>query len=607
MRSVRFGIFEVDLWAGELRRKGVKVKLQEQPFQVLATLLERPGDIITRDELQKKLWPADTFVDFDHSINAAIRRLRDALGDSAENPIFVETVARRGYRFIAPVEHQLPSISVRSAGDRSRLESSFQSRLWQCLSHKRNAALGAATISLLALLLYYAQSSRGKLEQPVSTPALTNIGEKYTPSLSPDGQRLAFTWNGGSGPHFSLYVKILGTEELLRLTKETSIDFDPVWSPDGRYIAFCRISKGETGIYVIPAMGGAERRLRSTLWEEQEFYEILWYAGRLAWSPDGNYLAFSDRPSRDEHALSIFLMSLESLEARRLTSPLPSRGALAPESSNEHPTLAFVSLRSRGDFNPEFSPDGKILAFARVSRGVQSIYTMPISGGTEQRLISGHTFNWGLAWTAEGRSIVFGSAGWLGTDASLWKISIRGGQPERLQFGEEGVEPSIRGGRLVYVRQRVNLNIWVRGLDSLYMAGPPHRLIASTRMESGPQFSPDGSRIAFESTRSGAYEIWMCQSDGTSLVQLTHFNSLSGTPRWSPDGQHIAFDSRAAGNADIYVVGSEGALHGDLRVSRREMSCLAGREMGAGYISHRIAPEVGRYGKCHPLADRQCK
>src|ERR1017187_7913925 len=101
--TCRFGVFELDLRAGELRRQGMKVKLQEQPFQVLAQLLEKPGEIVTREEMRKRLWPADTFVDFDHSLNAAIRRLRDALGDSAENPTFVETVARRGYRFLAPV------------------------------------------------------------------------------------------------------------------------------------------------------------------------------------------------------------------------------------------------------------------------------------------------------------------------------------------------------------------------------------------------------------------------------------------------------------------------------------------------------------------------
>src|SRR5262245_28984991 len=107
---IQFGIFEVDLRAGELRRNGSKIKLQEQPFQILTMLLVNPGEVVSREELQKKLWPADVFVDFDHSLNAAIRRLRDALGDSAENPRFVETVARKGYRFVAPVNGGAKSV-----------------------------------------------------------------------------------------------------------------------------------------------------------------------------------------------------------------------------------------------------------------------------------------------------------------------------------------------------------------------------------------------------------------------------------------------------------------------------------------------------------------
>ena len=103
-RIVRFSTFEVDLQTGELRQRGQKIRLQEQPFQVLAALLERPGGVVSREELRSKLWPADTFVDFDHSLNAAIKRLRDTLGESAEKPIFIETLARRGYRFIAPIE-----------------------------------------------------------------------------------------------------------------------------------------------------------------------------------------------------------------------------------------------------------------------------------------------------------------------------------------------------------------------------------------------------------------------------------------------------------------------------------------------------------------------
>src|ERR1700741_1075152 len=118
-RVLRFGIFEVDVRAGELRKDGVKLKLQEQPFQVLCMLVEHSGEVVTREELRNRLWPADTFVDFDHGLNAAVKRLRDALGDSAENPRFVETVARRGYRFIGVPGTPIP-IATPSAAPRPR-------------------------------------------------------------------------------------------------------------------------------------------------------------------------------------------------------------------------------------------------------------------------------------------------------------------------------------------------------------------------------------------------------------------------------------------------------------------------------------------------------
>ena len=111
-RLYRFGIYEADARSGELRKNGVKLKLQEQPFQVLAMLLERPGEVVAREELRQRLWPADTFVDFDHSLNTAINKLRDALGDTAANPRFIETLARRGYRFIAPVQAVVESVEL---------------------------------------------------------------------------------------------------------------------------------------------------------------------------------------------------------------------------------------------------------------------------------------------------------------------------------------------------------------------------------------------------------------------------------------------------------------------------------------------------------------
>ena len=540
-RVIRFSTFEIDFHTGELRQRGQKIKLQEQPFQILAALLERPGELVTREELRSKLWPADTFVDFDHGLNAAIKRLRDALGESAERPIFVETVARRGYRFIAPVNGSPAPSEIGIVAAPAGNKSPAGPKPWWKLSARKSVVLAGLTACVLALsYLYDSYSLRSKTSQPTLTPAVTNIGEKYTPSLSPDGQHLAFAWNGGAGPHFSVYVKLVGTEESLRLTKETSIDFNPVWSPDGRYIAFCRILKGASGIYVIPASGGAERRVRTTLWEDQEFYEIFWVAGRLSWSPDGKLLAYSDRASRDEGA-SIFLLSLDSLEVRRLTSP----------------------MRPSSDFNPEFSPDSQTLAFVRVSQ-VSAVYTIPVSGGKEQVLISNNRSKRGLAWTPDGRDLVFANAD------GLWKISVREGAPQRLQFGQDGVEPSIRGNRLVYVQRTSNFNIWRRNLKSSVSAGAPDKLITSTRMQSGPQFSPDGSKIAFESNRSGDYEVWVCQHDGSGLMQLTHFSpSQAGTPRWSPDGQQIAFDARPDKGVDIYVIDSQG---GPLRKLTKETS-----------------------------------
>src|SRR3954464_16075189 len=187
----RFGVFELDLRAGELRRSGLKVKLQEQPFQVLAELLERPGQVVTREELRNRLWPADTYVDFDHSLNAAIRRLRDALGDSAENPTFVETVARRGYRFLAPVS------LGRSNGNGSvetpaavtvAIPASAHSRRWWIL-----AGLAALLFAVFGVGLGFLL-----LRPPAAPPRITRLtanplGDPVrAAAVSEDGRYLAF-------------------------------------------------------------------------------------------------------------------------------------------------------------------------------------------------------------------------------------------------------------------------------------------------------------------------------------------------------------------------------------------------------------------------------
>jgi Tol biopolymer transport system component/DNA-binding winged helix-turn-helix (wHTH) protein len=526
-----FGPFRLEPSERKLQRGNEIVALTPKAFDTLLLLVRNSGHLMEKDELLRMLWP-DSFVE-EGSLSNSIFMLRKALG---EDPAFIETVPRRGYRFVGAVR-QLPS-AARTPPEKPSQASSpglaslpakarwpWRSRARQGLVSIRNVLAAGLVVCAIAMsFLFYRQSIRPKAVQRI-TPIVTTVGAKWTPALSPDGQHLAFVWNGGSGSIFNLYVQLVGTEKSIRLTNEPSHDFNPEWSPDGRYIAFCRVLKGATGIYIIPALGGAERRVRNTLWDE-ESNESIWAPGHLSWSPNGKLVAFSDRASRSE-VPSIFLLALDSLDVRRLTSP----------------------QRSKGDFNPEFSPDGQTLAFTRVSQGSQSIYVIPVSGGQERRLTSDNKWKMGIAWTPDSRDLIFANVD------GFWKISGSGGEAEQLQFGQDGTQPSIRGNRLVYVKRTVNTNIWRRSLSSLVSAGPPDRVISSTRLESGPQFSPDGSKIAFQSTRSGGFEIWVCQGDGSSPMQLTHFYTvLTGTPRWSPDGRQIVFDSRPAGNADIFVI-----------------------------------------------------
>ena len=366
-------------------------------------------------------------------------------------------------------------------------------------------------------------------------------GHEGSPAFSPDGNQIAFAWDGGTSDNIDIYVKLIDVGTPLRLTTHPGIDRSPTWSPDGRYIAFSRFSESEKGIFIVPALGGTERKLYSPDWGHFGF-------GGVVWSPDGKFLAYLDRNS-PETLYGIWLLSVENLERRQLTGP-PAQNLF--------------------DMVPAFSPDGQALAFVRLSSGrVSDIYLVPVGGGEPRRLTFDNTDIDGLAWTQDGREIVFTSD--RGGGYGLWRISVTGGTPERLAVGGDSdfsrplspqgnrLAMSRQGNRLAYVQSTFDTNIWrIEIPESNGRSSPPTRLIASTNLEQGPQYSPDGKKIVFESTRSGSYEIWVCDSNGTNLIQLTSFDRTTGTPRWSPDGRHIAFDARIETHSDIYVTGAEG-------------------------------------------------
>jgi hypothetical protein len=227
-----------------------------------------------------------------------------------------------GYRFIGNVEIPASPPSARP-------------RPWPWLS-TRNAVVGGLAVCALALFfLYYSHSLRSKAGQPAVTPAVTNVGEKSIPSLSPAGQHLAFAWKGGAGPQFSFYVKLVGTEESLRLTRQASIDFNPVWSPDGCYIAFCRIQKGETGFTSFPHWVTLSAECARLFGRNKSSTKSLGPQAASRGHPMGSYSRFLT-----VHPLAnlLFLLSRDSLEVRRLTSALGPKGDFNPASSCGKPS-----------------------------------------------------------------------------------------------------------------------------------------------------------------------------------------------------------------------------------------------------------------------------
>ena len=396
------------------------------------------------------------------------------------------------------------------------------------------AAIALAFATLLAIggaIGYrFLRPGRKPATPPMRIVPITSFpGFQYSARFSPDGNQIAFTWYGDKDYNKDIYVKQIGAEKPLRLTTDPAKDDSPTWSPDGRYIAFRRHREGKDAIYVIPALGGLERKL---LTSNGSFFDD----SSMDWSPDGKYLAYVERGS--SWSGIIYLLAVDNPKDKR---PLTISGGPAQ------------------DFWPRFSPDGQTLAFIR-SADVRDIFLVRTAGGEPKRLTFDDTFIYGLDWTPDGAYIVFLSVR-LGGTPRLWKVLASGGQPEPLSMPPGVVEePSLSrdGRRLAYTQREWNENIWRYELPrTTGQSAPPTKLIASTGMNSDPQYSPDGKRIAFQSSRSGSLEIWVCDSDGSNPRQLTFFEGpYVGYPRWSPDGSEIVLSAPAEGPA--YIVSAEG-------------------------------------------------
>jgi Tol biopolymer transport system component/tRNA A-37 threonylcarbamoyl transferase component Bud32 len=378
---------------------------------------------------------------------------------------------------------------------------------------------------------------RDKLTAPAAlqaVPLTSYAGYESWPSISPDGKQVAFSWDGGSQGNFDIYVKVIGSGGPLRLTSHPAEDLAPSWSPDGTSIAFLRYEGGKEKLMLIPVLGGPEREIAELVAPIGLSRIIL----ATNWSPDGRWLVTSAKKSADEVA-ALWVISPESGEKRQITTP---------------PTNYW------GDFYPSFSPDGRTLAFVRFSAAQSGdVYVLPVTptlnaNGEPRRLTNESRLMIGIAWTANGTGIVFSSN--RGGTQALWRVAVSGSPSRRLSVGENGRFPAIsaRANRLVYTQSIADTNIWRINLQDPSDATP---LLTSTRADSNPSYSPDGRRVAFESSRSGNQEVWVADADGSNAVQLVDLGR-SGSPRWSPDGHRIAFDSNVVGNWQIYAVSAQG-------------------------------------------------
>ena len=402
-------------------------------------------------------------------------------------------------------------------------------------------AAGLAAVILAAGGAYLATTGRGTPEPQLRATLLTSYpGLENSPSFSPDGNQVAFGWNGEQEDNWDIYVKMLGPGKPLRLTTNAARDINPSWSPDGRWIAFVR----NNSVLLVPPIGGTEHEVGQFHFPTgtNAVTEML----VIGWSPDSRWLVFS---SREEAAkpLAVYLVSVETGEKRRLTQP--------PQGLN-------------GDYFGAISPDGKLLAFARTpvlgtpAMTESDVYTVALgSNYTPQGEPARATFDGvligGIAWTADSREIVYSSA--RAGVTSLWRKAISGKQPPvKLAVGDNGVHPAIsRDGRRLAFAQLVpsDVNIWRASLSD--PAAQPSEVVASSRPELSPRYSSDGRKIAFSSERSGFSSIWVCDADGHDPVQVTNMRA-SGSPAWSPDGQRLAFDSITDGKWQIHTVSAQG-------------------------------------------------
>jgi Tol biopolymer transport system component/DNA-binding winged helix-turn-helix (wHTH) protein len=548
MACYSFGAFVLDPAARVLCRDNRQLEITAKVFETLLFLVQNHGRVVEKDELLAVLWPHTTVEEA--NLTQSVSTLRKVLDDTPKQHRYIATIPGRGYSFVASVVESPDSKLSELEEKRSQLVGELESKArWRGI--RSNYYWSGAALSFIFLIGSVAYVRRQHVSPgPVyysAVPLTSYLGLEICPSFSPNGDKVAFAWDGVGRDNFDIYVKQLTTGPPLRLTDAPEPDISPAWSPDGRTVAFLHVLGDNTAeLSLIPATGPGPRRILATIAMESEYYFPLRF---ISWSPDGKWLAVSDAPT-PAGVSSLYLLSTETGEKRRAT--LPPAGY--------------------DDFEPDFSPDMRSLAFARctsVGASASDLYVVRLSGdlrpvGEPRRLTASNRQSSSPVWTPNGRAILFARREGGGSH-SLWRINVTDpGQIEPLPIpadNSSALALSRRGDKIVYTRDIEDGNIWAVDVSSAgsNRADRVRPSITSTSIDANPQFSPDGKYVAYQSGRSGKLEIWISERDGANAHQLTDLGAIvSGFPRWSPNGEKIVFHSRPSGSASLYVVDAAG-------------------------------------------------
>jgi len=550
---VRFGDYALDLRSGELLQNGSRLLLAEQPFRILALMVRQPGTLFTRDDLRRELWAEDTFVDFEHSLNAAVKRLREALGDSAVTPRFIETLPRRGYRFIGDVDWEQSTSPPRETATLP-LASPAMSEPVPAAKTRRDrlsiwwmvSAAAAALLVVAGLLASPRFSSSVRVAGAPDLIRLTSTsGLNTDPALSPDGTLLAYASDRGGTGGFDIWVQPVGGGDPLRLTSDAADDAEPSFSPDGSEVVF---SRRDTGLYVVGALGGQPRLVVRQAW-----------ARTPRFSPDGRWIVYwTGFPA--------------SVVARGIPDALGSILVVPSGGGSPRPLQPGVASARY----PIWSPDGeRILFLGEESTGekgldwylirrdstdliktgaVQTIQAAELRAGTP---IPG-------AWSARENAVVFAIS--EADRSNVWQIPVSpetgraSAAPRRLTFGS-AIErsPAVGGSaRIVFTSIVENVDVWRVPVDAHtgVATGSLERVTDNAASDRLRSVSADGKTLVFISSRTNQDEVWVRDIGSGIERQVTHGGADDAT--LSPNGSRIAFSKVEAGTGSLAIVDSAG-------------------------------------------------